>query len=997
MDLHSAARHGNESAVKLLLQDCKNINTLDRKGQTPLLVAVKNGSEAIVKLLLAEDNTDLNTRDNYGCSPLMYAVKKGRETIAKLLLAKDNIDPNTRDKKGWTTLMFAAGESRNVAIVKLLLDQGADLNATDDDGWTPLMFAAREPRNEEIVKLLLDHGADLNATDKDGCTPLMFAAREPKNKEIVKLLLDNGADQNVRDKDGRTLMMVAAERGSEATVKLLLDQGADLDDTDDDGCTPLIFAATRRTNEGTVKLLLAHGADPNITDNDGWTPLMFAASESRSEAIIALLLGQGADLNVRDRYGRTLLMVAASWGNEAAVKLLLSQGADLNARDSKGRTPLILAAARREKTIVELLLNEKNVDLNAKDHKGRTPLIAAASQKNNQEIVTLLLSRDGVDPNAKDRSGSTPLMVAAREEGNEATIKILLTYDEVDLFAEDEFGDTVLSVMIQRIGAEAALKLLAAYGKETRGRTLLSRAAESGDGIIVDLLLAQDGIDPNARDNDGRTPLWWAVKKGHNGVVKQLIHKDTLTLHMLVAEGNQGSVQLLLDAGYNVNTCDINGITPIQLAIQRKDAGLIQKLLKYNGHAKDIMASEWRNAFGKEKEDIVQLWKGGDEAGRLCFITADELTPQAFTEPERSLFHFADSSLWPEIATADSKAQLKPNKLQVSFPQETHDHAVVVSVSLWFPVELHLSQGGLNSPSWSKSRIAWKIMRPTNPRKGPWRPTVYFSMLPYGWIPDDGIDFFKQFIAYLKEIWLELCRQAEKDLNKSRLDQLRSEGKSPELMHHLAKDAQKCAELRDILDDQVHEAKRFITDYYRRYHADQTPDLEVLNDFERVVSNQIGKLDQTVRDLLQIEFAWASITEARISTKLGQNVMLLTYVSIFYMPLAFCAALWAIPDITDRTTRDPFIITSAIVGLVTLLVAFNLDNIAGSMGKVYQHWRNKILEDMRGDNRWKEKGRKFQDINVSRNTPSEWWLVGYLGYKLMSALGRKKGPQSLPK
>lgn len=102
--------------------------------------------------------------------------------------------------------------------------------------------------------------------------------------------------------------------------------------------------------------------------------------------------------------------------------------------------------------------------------------------------------------------------------------------------------------------------------------------------------------------------------------------------------------------------------------------------------------------------------------------------------------------------------------------------------------------------------------------------------------------------------------------------------------------------------------------------------------------------------------------------------MLLTYVSIFYLPLAFCAvsslaspchhsiqnfsayqedaelyekALWAIPNITDSGTRGPFVITSAIVGLITLLVVFNLENIAGSMGKVYQCWRDKVLGHMR--------------------------------------------------
>lgn len=40
------------------------------------------------------------------------------------------------------------------------------------------------------------------------------------------------------------------------------------------------------------------------------------------------------------------------------------------------------------------------------------------------------------------------------------------------------------------------------------------------------------------------------------------------------------------------------------------------------------------------------------------------------------------------------------------------------------------------------------------------------------------------------------------------------------------------------------------------------------------------------------EFAWITIHEARVSTKLGKNVMLLTYVSIFYLPLGFCAVCY---------------------------------------------------------------------------------------------------------
>jgi hypothetical protein len=73
-------------------------------------------------------------------------------------------------------------------------------------------------------------------------------------------------------------------------------------------------------------------------------------------------------------------------------------------------------------------------------------------------------------------------------------------------------------------------------------------------------------------------------------------------------------------------------------------------------------------------------------------------------------------------------------------------------------------------------------------------------------------------------------------------------------MHHLARDAQKWAERRNILQDQVHEAEKFVTDYCRRYNGNQTlKDLKSsIHEFEANISKRIDQLDQTVRDLLQI-------------------------------------------------------------------------------------------------------------------------------------------------
>lgn len=139
---------------------------------------------------------------------------------------------------------------------------------------------------------------------------------------------------------------------------------------------------------------------------------------------------------------------------------------------------------------------------------------------------------------------------------------------------------------------------------------------------------------------------------------------------------------------------------------------------------------------------------------------------------------------------------------------------------------------------------------------------------------------------------------------------MKYKGKNPDMIDFLAKFAQTLANLRNILIDQTSAAETFIRDYCLHYNANYTPkSLHGLlkNDIEIGITSRIGLLDQTVRDLLSIvsetwhlikkeyvftqiqEFAWITIHEARISTRLGQNVMLLTYVSIFYLPLGFCA------------------------------------------------------------------------------------------------------------
>ncbi|KAJ3484562.1 hypothetical protein NLG97_g7021 [Lecanicillium saksenae] len=128
-------------------------------------------------------------------------------------------------------------------------------------------------------------------------------------------------------------------------------------------------------------------------------------------------------------------------------------------------------------------------------------------------------------------------------------------------------------------------------------------------------------------------------------------------------------------------------------------------------------------------------------------------------------------------------------------------------------------------------------------------------------------------------------------------------------------------------------------------------------------------------------FNASALMESRSSTRLGMNVQLLTYVSIFYLPLAFCAALWAIPNIDERGTRTPFIVTAILVGAVTYAIVFNLENMAGFFGRLYNARKERLLHNMENDKKsyWREVRDRFEEFppNEERKTPSEWWVLRY--------------------
>jgi len=146
--------------------------------------AIKRDRADEVRSLLKR-GLDPNTVDEErGDTGLIIAMREDAANVFNLLLQTKDVKLDARSRNGDTALMLAAYKG-NMAAVRALLDKGAEANQT---GWTALHYAAAIGNND-IVQLLLDRYAYIDAESPNKTTPIMMAARGG-HILTVKLLLD---------------------------------------------------------------------------------------------------------------------------------------------------------------------------------------------------------------------------------------------------------------------------------------------------------------------------------------------------------------------------------------------------------------------------------------------------------------------------------------------------------------------------------------------------------------------------------------------------------------------------------------------------------------------------------------------------------------------------------------------------------------------------------------------------------------------------------------
>ncbi|MEZ0260262.1 MAG: ankyrin repeat domain-containing protein [Alphaproteobacteria bacterium] len=209
------------------------------------------------------------------------------------------------------------------------------------------------------------------------------------------------------------------------------------------------------------------------------------------------LLEAGADPNAFNSAGETALHVAARNDHVAAGQLLIDFGANpkLGKKDDPKALPLDDAVNFGKVPMAEFLT--RNGGYAPGNTVNGWTLLHRAAEKGNPRLVAALIA-GGADANEKTDNGSTPLLVAVSRRQQEVAEKLL----DIPSVAGgmNEFHSQT----------------------DSKQRNAFQLAIEKGQASVVAKMLKL-GVNINAADADGVTPLVHAIEQGNVALVKTLV------------------------------------------------------------------------------------------------------------------------------------------------------------------------------------------------------------------------------------------------------------------------------------------------------------------------------------------------------------------------------------------------------------------------------------------------------------------------------------------
>lgn len=333
-------------------------------------------------------------------------------------------------------------------------------------------------------------------------------------------------------------------------------------------------------------------------DHTGATALHLAASEGQSAMVRKLLQLGAGEIHLsggRKKYAKTPLHDAATNGHLEVCKLLVDFGFLVDCHTTRGRTPLMYAVKGNHVDVVRYFVEQCDANVNEQNEMGVTP-VYIASQDGLEDIVELLV-KNGANVNLNNRTRHSPLHEAVA--GGHLVVAEFLLNNGADKHAVDAMGVTIWheaagngDIALLELLVKHEVSLQRADGQGQQVDNVMARhpfhyAAVEGKTEFVRAMLAQKLVDVNLVDIDGCSAVYYAAANGHEQVLRVLLENGgdpnvvsirRTPLHCATEWRRVECVTLLLAHGADTSVVDKSGLTPLEVAREKRFDELVEML-----------------------------------------------------------------------------------------------------------------------------------------------------------------------------------------------------------------------------------------------------------------------------------------------------------------------------------------------------------------------------------------------------------------------------------
>jgi len=537
---------------------------------------------------------------------------------------------------------FAAAKSGDLYNLRKLRQANWKANNPKaTDGWqkTALHYAA-EYDHADVADSLINHDGLMKMQDYKGRNALMLAAQKGNSriiKNMVKFCAKDLGSCTVTDDRDRNALHYAANNGQFHVIKDLakLFNGSELD-KDDDGRTALMLAVVKN-HVLAVEEFLAIPSVKNTAltefDNAGMNVLHLAFRYGNLDVLHSLIRKlhiRQSDLKKSDQKGRNIFHLSAMSGNsEAMLEVLLED--DLSDRmgrlefylfqqDNNGDSPLHYIFKYGDLALFNAL---KNLRYNNVSSFWRA--VVAVNEKTGESPVHSLLRLPSVgyaeiiENGEKYPTSKVAMMMnlfhglgqeniltqgvnLEMRHGVQMFKRAFVQQDKLGytpLLRAIEYGDfSVVREIINELDSEEDK---GSYHSAIREFRKTNNAGQGPAQILIDqhrmdalfglfsLYRQAEGNIDHLTDQNGHTPLLYAVKSGNNAAVELALRfessvtmrsSDERTPLMWALIGNKYSIaENLLRHGANPNAADNAQVSCLHYAVGSGDNELVNLII----------------------------------------------------------------------------------------------------------------------------------------------------------------------------------------------------------------------------------------------------------------------------------------------------------------------------------------------------------------------------------------------------------------------------------